>query len=51
MLQQYSHEGRIDARALRQLIMTVAREYPRAELVTHLLRPLRETAGVRASSA
>ncbi|EBA8669806.1 MerR family transcriptional regulator [Salmonella enterica subsp. enterica serovar Miami] len=36
---QHLHEGRIDA--LRQLIYDCGREYPRAELVTHLLRPLR----------
>lgn len=36
---QHLHEGRIDA--LRLLIYDCGREYPRAELVTHLLRPLR----------
>lgn len=36
---QHLHEGRIDA--LRQLIYDCGREYPRSELVTHLLRPLR----------
>lgn len=36
---QHLHEGRIAA--LRQLIYDCGREYPRAELVTHVLRPLR----------
>jgi DNA-binding transcriptional MerR regulator len=44
-LLQYLKEGKIDA--LRQLVYNAGREYPRPELVTEVLRPLRSQVSAR----